>query len=238
MPSQRLLSASKVIFAGSKNILSKVLQSSSKKVIYLIRHGQTDYNKRGIVQGSGVDTSLNETGLLQAEAFFQTYQYVHFDRIYTSALKRTQETVAPFLRIYSADKMEILPELNEINWGKMEGQLPTAASNEEFNSMLAIWRSGQLNTAVEGGETPLEMQERQKRGLEILMGKKDESNILLCMHGRAMRGFICLLTGTPLHQMDDFEHGNVCLYILEKFAHEPHFRLLLRNSRAHLHHLH
>jgi probable phosphoglycerate mutase len=59
----------------------------TKKTIYLIRHGETDFNRQGIVQGSGVDSDLNELGRAQAEAFFQSYQNVNFDKVYTSALK-------------------------------------------------------------------------------------------------------------------------------------------------------
>jgi len=44
-----------------------------KKTIYIIRHGETDLNRLGIVQGRGMDTSLNEKGLEQAEAFYQAY---------------------------------------------------------------------------------------------------------------------------------------------------------------------
>lgn len=47
------------------------------KYIYILRHGETDYNRRGIVQGSGVDAELNEYGRLQAEAFFRYYRDFH-----------------------------------------------------------------------------------------------------------------------------------------------------------------
>jgi probable phosphoglycerate mutase len=43
----------------------------AQKTIYLIRHGETDYNRRGVVQGSGVDSDLNEMGQAQATAFFR-----------------------------------------------------------------------------------------------------------------------------------------------------------------------
>ena len=43
------------------------------KQLYIIRHGETELNRLGIVQGRGVDASLNETGITQAEAFFQKY---------------------------------------------------------------------------------------------------------------------------------------------------------------------
>ena len=64
--------------------------------LYLIRHGETDYNRQGIVQGGGVDSSLNDLGRRQAEAFFEHYKHLRFDAVYVSALKRTHETLAPW----------------------------------------------------------------------------------------------------------------------------------------------
>jgi bisphosphoglycerate-dependent phosphoglycerate mutase len=68
-----------------------------RKSIYLIRHGETDLNRKGVVQGSGVDSMLNEWGEAQAAAFFNAYQHVPFDKIYTSALQRTQQSVRGFI---------------------------------------------------------------------------------------------------------------------------------------------
>ena len=65
--------------------------------IYLLRHGQTDFNVQGIVQGSGVNSDLNERGRWQAERFWQAYQDMPFARVYTSALKRTQQSVQHFI---------------------------------------------------------------------------------------------------------------------------------------------
>ena len=48
------------------------------KEIYIIRHGETDYNRQGIVQGQGVDTSLNDLGRRQASAFFEHYRHIDF----------------------------------------------------------------------------------------------------------------------------------------------------------------
>ncbi|HLS39123.1 MAG TPA: histidine phosphatase family protein, partial [Sphingobacterium bovisgrunnientis] len=60
-----------------------------KKTFYFIRHGQTDLNLKGIVQGRGVNTSLNDSGRKQADAFFNAYKHIPFDKIYTSTLVRT-----------------------------------------------------------------------------------------------------------------------------------------------------
>lgn len=207
--------------------------AESTKTIYIIRHGQTDFNKQGIVQGSGIDSDLNETGIQQALGFYEHYRDVTFSRAFVSALKRTHQTVAPFTN--SGLEVEILEELNEINWGIMEGVHPTPENNEKFLETLNAWRNGLLDYAVENGETPNAMLARQKLGLEKVISQLNGNPVLICMHGRAMRSFLCLLTGTPLQQMDDFEHGNVCLYILDKYDSEAHFRIRVRNSRAHLH---
>ena len=72
--------------------MSKVL-----KTLYIVRHGQTDLNKQGIVQGRGRNTDLNEEGRKQAGEFFEAYKNVHFDKIYISELKRTQPSLQQFL---------------------------------------------------------------------------------------------------------------------------------------------
>ncbi|MFZ9969679.1 MAG: histidine phosphatase family protein [Bacteroidia bacterium] len=202
------------------------------KTIYLIRHGQTDFNRLGIVQGSGVDTQLNETGRKQAECFYEAYRHIPFERIYTTELRRTQESVEPFA-LQTEIPIERLAELNEINWGYLEGKTPTKKDKALFFDTLERWAAGQLDHAIAGGETPLEMLERQKRGLERIMAGP-ESTVLVCMHGRAMRSFLCLMTGQNLKDMDQFEHGNLCLYVLEKSNSDEHFTVIKSNDQSHL----
>jgi len=204
---------------------------TSTKTIYIIRHGQTDFNQMGIVQGSGVDTDLNNTGIKQAEAFFSRYNHIPFQKIYVSSLKRTHQTVAPFNSLNIP--IEILPELNEINWGILEGKIQDEDTKKLFFNQLKRWREGFLNEAVEGGETPTEMQDRQKVGLNKIEAE-NLSPVLICMHGRAMRGFLCLLTNTPLQEMDIFPHNNICLYVLEKPVGSYHYNIITQNSQKHL----
>lgn len=186
---------------------------STKKTIYIIRHGETEYNKRGIIQGSGIDSDLNENGKRQAEQFYQAYHHIRFDQIYTSELKRTQQSVANFIE--NGQDIIIIPEFNEINWGIFEGLKGTPNSQKTYKAITEDWKSGLLDRCVENGETPNQLQRRQKRGLEKIMANTDEEVILVCMHGRAMRSFLCLLTNTPLYRMDEFKHNNLCLYLLQ-----------------------
>ncbi|RFP64039.1 histidine phosphatase family protein [Hymenobacter lapidiphilus] len=185
----------------------------SVKKIYLIRHGQTDFNVRGIVQGSGIDSSLNEAGRRQAARFFAAYSQVPFDKVYTSLLRRTRESVAGFLDLGLPHEPH--GGLNEIGWGTREGTRITPEEDEEYHSMLQDWRAGRTGSALEGGESPEQVAARQRPFIELLTSRPREQTVLVCMHGRAMRVLLCQLLHYPLSQMENFEHHNLGLYELE-----------------------
>jgi probable phosphoglycerate mutase len=201
-----------------------------KKTIFLIRHGETDYNKRGIVQGSGINSDLNETGREQARRFHAHYLNEPFDRIYTSTLNRTKQTVAPFVA-------QGLPHvehkgLDEINWGIYEGKESPQFWEKVFPEISTEWRNGNLDYRIPGGESPVELQTRQRLALDFIMQQEQERQLLVCMHGRAMRSFLCLLLNLPLSRMDDFPHNNLGLYVLEYVGSE--FELKRSNDLTHL----
>ena len=183
------------------------------RTIFLLRHGQTDFNVRGIVQGSGVDSSLNDTGRQQAAQFFAAYGHVPFDKVYTSALRRTHESVQQFLDLGLPH--EAHSGLNEISWGVREGTRITMEEDEEYRRILANWNAGDTHARLTGGESPEEVAARQRPFIELLRARDDERTILVCLHGRALRVLLCQLLNYPLSCMEGFEHSNLCLYKLE-----------------------
>jgi phosphoserine phosphatase len=205
---------------------------TTKKTIYLIRHGQTEYNLQGIIQGRGIDSDLNERGRLQASAFFERYKHILFDTIYTSTLKRTQQSVQSFIDLGIPTKPH--SGLDEINWGIHEGHKATAEHRAIFEGITSRWRAGDLDYAPDQGESPLVLQERQKLALQFISQSVTEKNILVCMHGRALRSFLCLMLNHPLELMDEFPHTNLCLYKLILKA-DRSFDLLEKNNTDHLH---
>lgn len=182
------------------------------KKVYLIRHGQTDYNLQNIVQGSGVDAPLNATGLWQAAQFFKHYSHIPFDKIYTSTLQRAHQSVAGFIN--AGIPHEAHSGLNEINWGDREGTKITLEEDQYYNDMLAAWRSGKTDLPIAGGESPEDVAARQLPVIELIKSRPEEQTILICMHGRAIRAFMCQLLNYPLRYMDEFEHRNLGLYVL------------------------
>lgn len=199
------------------------------KEIYILRHGQTDFNLKRIIQGSGVDSSLNETGLKQAHQFYVKYKNQNFDLVFTSALQRTKQTVQSFI------DMDIpwiaMSELNEIGWGIHEGKEGTDAMIAHYNEVTNAWKSGQYDIGIEGGETAQELKDRMLVFIEQLK-ERPEQKILVCSHGRAMRCLMCLLDGNDIHRMDEYGHHNTGLYIVE-YANNA-FALNAKNDISHL----
>jgi len=202
----------------------------NSKKIYIVRHGQTDFNLQNIVQGSGVDSSLNPRGLAQAQAFFDHYMNVPFDKIYTSTLKRTKQTVQKFLDL--GIPAEALAGLNEISWGNKEGYKITPDEDQYYHYMLKQWQLGNTALRIEGGESPDDVVVRMKPAVDHIMNKTEENTILICMHGRAIRILLCILLNYPLKSMDLFEHENLCLYLLEYDG--SVFNIRLHNDISHL----
>lgn len=202
----------------------------TSKKIYLIRHGQTDYNLQNIVQGSGVDTDLNDRGRQQAQAFFERYKEVPFQKVYTSALKRTHQSVKGFLEL-GLPHMQ-LAGLNEISWGTKEGHKVTPSEDEYYHYMLKQWQLGNTALKIEGGESPEDVVKRMQPAVDHIMSQTNEQTILICMHGRAIRILMCLLLNYPLKSMDMFEHENLCLYLLNYTG--SMFSVERYNDRDHL----
>lgn len=181
-----------------------------KKTLYIVRHGQTDLNKQGIVQGRGRDTDLNNEGRRQANQFYNAYKTVAFDKIYISELKRTQQSIQQFIDL--GIPYEKLSGLDELAWGIYEGQPNSPKTKAAFLQIMRDWVAGRLDSKFENGESPNEVRLRQLEALRIIMSHTEEEQVLICMHGRAMRLFLCLLTGRPLTDMDNFPHQNLVLY--------------------------
>lgn len=191
------------------------------KKIYIIRHGQTDYNLRKVVQGGGIDSSLNQTGINQSDAFYKANQHVQFDKVYYTGLQRTKQSVENFFD--GRVPHEAVPDLNEIGWGKYEGVPMDHSENEYYENMILRWSEGELDYSIEEGESPNMAAKRLRRGINHILEQEGET-ILICMHGRAMRILLCILLNYDLKYMNLFEHQNLCCYQLTQLG-EWNFRL-------------
>jgi len=202
---------------------------SAAKEIYILRHGQTDYNLKKIVQGRGVDSVLNATGQQQAQRFFEYYKDKKFNAIYSSSLQRAYQTVLPFTK--KGYEIQQFTHLDEINWGKHEGTKPNPTIRAEYKKLVEDWEAGRLDQKTDGGESPVEVQHRLKEFFGYL-NQKNYQKVLICTHGRTSRILMCTLLGLSMSAMNDFEHQNTALTKVR--WNSGRYELVFANNVAHL----
>jgi len=199
-------------------------------IIYFIRHGETDLNRLNIVQGSGMDTELNELGRAQARAFYEVYQDVAFELVVTSKLQRTHQTVAHFLE--KGIPWHQTEDINEISWGAHEGASPNPERTQAFLELLNNWKQGNLDAALPEGESARQLGERVQRFVAWLK-TRPEKRILVATHGRTMRALITHLKGVSLTDMEGVPHVNTGCYVVRFKEDEVVFEM--ENDVTHLH---
>ena len=194
--------------------------------LYIIRHAETEYNKKGIIQGSEVDSDINDVGESQANSFYEYYKDINFDKIYVSDLKRTFQTIRRFTE--NGLSYEKIKEFNEISWGVNQGK---SDDLEDYARLIDTWVAGNLDNKFEEGESPNEMSLRLVKGFNKVLDD-DYDTVLLCIHGRALRILLSKIIDNDLTKMDKYVHSNTGLYILE--YKNGKYEILGSNLRDHL----
>ena len=159
-----------------------------------------------------MNSKLSKKGYKQAAAFFEAYKAVPFQKVYSSTLQRTKQTIQKFLDL--GLPYEKLSGLDEICWGESEGLFADGKNNKKYYEIINTWKSGNLNPRLEGGENPLDVQKRQEEALKYI-ATQPEDLVLVCMHGRALKIMLAWITGLHMKDMDSFDHDNLSLYILD-----------------------
>lgn len=197
--------------------------------VYFLRHGETELNRRNVVQGSGIDSDLNDLGRAQASAFYDLYQHLDFELVVTSQLKRTHQTVAHFLD--RGIPWHQTADLNEISWGRLEGSLPSPERDRAFREVIEAWRSGDVDAAFPEGESARQLDERIVNFLNWLQNRP-EQRILVATHGRTIRVLMARLKGLSLSEMDQVGHVNTGCYHVQFSGDNVIFHL--ENDTKHL----
>lgn len=142
--------------------------------LLLTRHGQTDWNVAGKIQGT-TDIELNETGIEQAKATGEKLLDYNIDIIIASPLKRAKKT-AEIIR--GNRNIEILLDdgLKERAFGEFEGK-----TREEFD-FDEIWNY-KLNKKYENAESTRELFERVQGFLNKIQKEYKDKTVLLVTHG-------------------------------------------------------
>jgi|AntRauTorcE11897_2_1112592.scaffolds.fasta_scaffold01015_5 probable phosphoglycerate mutase len=176
------------------------------KQIFTIRHGETDNNKVGIMQGRGLDASINETGMLQAEAIRDALKPFQVDKIIASSLVRTHQTVQPLATERNLS-IEKYAELDELDFGEFEGKV-FMDFEDEIMALHDQWVSGKVGVSPKGGESPQQAFDRANAKVMEVLESSEEENIVFMIHGRLTRVLLSEWLGLGLKNMHKIEHQN------------------------------
>ena len=169
--------------------------------IYIIRHGETDLNARGVMQG-WIDEPLNENGRFLAEETGRAMkeQGIRFDGCYSSPLIRAKETAEIVLR-ESGNPVEVLCDdrLREIHFGAYDGKVLSREMQERF--FVEPFEVGRFPD----GEGVRDVCARTQSFLKELIARDDDKTYLISGHGCATRATLNWLYEDP----ENYWHGHV-----------------------------
>jgi probable phosphoglycerate mutase len=137
--------------------------------LILVRHGETHWNKDGLVQGGDSDIELNDTGLEQARKLAAFLKNEPITAILSSPLQRaiaTAEVIASHHRL----PVEIDQGLRELRVGELEG-MSVSDLGTTFSQFLMQWWQEREATKLPNGESLAELQQRAWKVVERLLEK-------------------------------------------------------------------
>ncbi len=180
--------------------------------LILIRHGKTATDNPEKCHGF-TDIDLSEEGYRQAEKLAVRFKGEKIDAIYSSTLKRGAATAGI---IAASHNIEITgaPELNEVNFGEIEGITFEEACGL-YPDVTELWRCGSTKLCFPAGETFTEFSTRVNSFLKRLEAHRDEDTIMLVGHGGPYKVLVCSLLGLPLDHYWQFRFGMSSVSIID-----------------------
>lgn len=177
--------------------------------IILVRHGESDWNLEGRVQGQQ-GGPLNKKGLEQARKAGLWLKNENIVAIYSSDQERARQTALEIAKFHKAP-VRCTKTLRESSLGELEG-IPL----QEYRRIRD--KSGlpkHLYKAPGGGENYIDMQKRVKRFLAVLKKKHSKQTVLIVSHKLLTRTLISVLTGTRISDAPEIEQHNAAINVIE-----------------------
>jgi len=176
--------------------------------ICIIRHGETDWNQEGRIQGQ-IDIPLNEAGRAQALAMAFNAAHHRFTAIYSSDLARAQET-ARALAEREGHEVICIPELRERHYGIFQNVVKDEAGRQ-YPEAYALYMARDLHYDFENGESLQQFSERVLTAFDWLVRHHSGEKIGVICHAGLLDVMYRIATGRPLETPRDFDIPNCAL---------------------------
>jgi probable phosphoglycerate mutase len=196
-------------FGPGKYETTVMEKDNGERILFLFRHGETDWNREGRLQGH-TDTLLNATGLVQAKALGETLRIHRLDTLVSSDLSRAR-TTAQIVAEALGVPLFIDAGLRETNVGAAEGLLWAEAKIRFGEGLTERWYS-EGDVAFPGGETGAATRARGLEALRRFTTGQTYRRIGVSTHGAMVRQLMkhALPPGSPPAPV-----RNTTLYVLK-----------------------
>lgn len=201
----------------------------NKTRFYLIRHGETVWNKEKRYQG-WTDIELSENGQLQAELLGKRFQNLKIDAVYSSPLKRALETAQP---VADAAGLSVVADehFKEINFGLWEGgtvEQLTKKYGKEFSDFF----ESPFEYPFPGEGSFVHVAKRSMEGFQLLLKKHEGQSIVIVSHGGLLRVLMITLMGMDISFYRKTWLNNTSITTIDMIDENP--LLYTLNDSAHM----
>jgi broad specificity phosphatase PhoE len=170
--------------------------------LLLIRHGEVEirYQKKF---GGWIDMNLSPNGQRQAKILADYLRSKTIDAIYSSPMKRVQQTVAPTLKL-NRHGQTVLNALREINFGDWTG-LGWQEVEKRFKFRSHEWLDQIHEHGVPNGESGAAFRRRLEPCLREIIARHRGQNVAIFCHGGVIRMILAILLKLPLPKTNHFD---------------------------------
>lgn len=197
-----------MLYTSIQDFLSPIQENC----LLLSRHGETDWNSLGLVQGQQ-DRPLSPLGYQQRKNLFFRLLDVPIHRIFTSNLQRTMQTALPVSEEKGL-KIEKIELFNEAKLGVFEGENKYDFSDPFSENMYHKFLHDEVNVVLPGGGENLKMvNARIQKPLKTVMESVKKGHTLLVAHRNVNKMILKSLLNLGFKEGYEIEHKNDWLYL-------------------------
>ena len=197
------------------------------KELLLIRHGQTDWNTQGRVQGGG---DLNNTGIAQSNLLATVLQNSQASTIYTSPSKRTHQTAVIIATALSLE-VNTTPLLKDIDYGVWSGAL-LADLIKDDPDLFEQWEKDPSSVRFPEGESLLDLRTRISVFMDEITEKHSSDTVVVVTHESPIISMLAVALDIPDSSHRNFHADNASLTVLQ--FKNTHYILSTFNDTSHL----
>jgi broad specificity phosphatase PhoE len=175
--------------------------TGNRTTVILIRHGETEWNVIGRIQGYG-DSALTALGAEQGRRAAERLREINISAVYASTSSRARDTAEIIAAPHNLPVQQIA-DLRERCYGNYEG-LTLDEIKDRDPEGLAAWLShpNRESLAPPGGETQPEMSARVMAALQTIVAQHPGETIVIATHGGPVKSVVAAVLGLPIEHWD------------------------------------